>query len=258
MGVSARLCRIFWGLKALWHRHMGGVLQRNYLISFVLIGVLLGCSWYAATEPVQNTPWQKAILGSVIFLTGALLTTNYDILRYLGLHGLYGWVHDHEKPLDQIRRYYHAKRLRDPATDFERIPLTYWENGKYRAFIDDPNVTEGLHFWVKVDVKTSGDEGVETPIFMAEVELESLRETSEDGTKLGFFRTRHMRSVRDAVDNHEKECYKEVFPKLLNNDPNIEPYLTIRVADEVEEVSIDDIESLYKGLRAVGGEVLAR
>jgi hypothetical protein len=218
--------------------------------------MVLAKSW----SPAQSSDYRailEAISWVVVFLAGALLTTDYDVLNRFGSSRLYGWIQNQEDVVKSVERYYHAKRYVESDSGTSRIPVTYWNKGRFRATIEDEDVREGLHYWVKVDVPSKDpSDGVRTPLYVCTVSLDRLRETNESGTYEGFFSVVEMKTSRDAVDEHEREQYKEVLPKIWRGEQDVDPYLTIRVADELEELELEEWEALYEGLETVGDQVL--
>lgn len=194
----------------------------------------------------------------LLFLLGAVVTSDYDVLGVFGLDGIVEWIQNPDDIVSIVERSYHAKQYVESRD--ERIQLTYWKRGRFRALVDDAtHLGTGMRFWVKVDVP-SGDvrDGVEVPLHLCSVSLTRLTETNRQDAFEASFDVVRWRTKRSAIDDHERRQYDEMLPKIWSGSEDIDPYLTIQETDELNELSLREWRCLYEGLERVGDSVIRR
>lgn len=252
MSVSSlprRAHRLFHWLLHLRHR---APKRRKYVLTFGIVLVMIYVK--SLREPFEYGG--EEIRWILLFLLGAVVTSDYDVLTVFGLDGVVGWIQNPDDIVSVIERSYHAKQYVEFGD--ERIQLTYWKRGRFRALVDDAtHLRTGMRFWVKVDV-SSGDarDDIEVPLHLCSVSLERLTETNRQDAMEASFDVIRWRTKRSAIDHHERRQYDETLPKIWTGSDDIDPYLTIQETGELNELSLREWRCLYEGLETVGDSVV--
>lgn len=186
-------------------------------------------------------------------LLGAILGSDYELLKLVGLERLYRWVESEEDLLTIVERNYYAKRFVE--SEYERIPLTYWCDGRFRATIRSGHpIKTGMRFMVKVDVDSSDpDDDLPVPLRLCSAVV-----TRVVGT--GDRREIRLEAVRwwgrgDATDPREREQYQRNLRRLRDHDDELDPYLVLEESRELERLDLDEWRALYESLDELGDDL---
>lgn len=220
-------------------------LSRKQSISFVLVGLM------GLFQAVNSPEW---LFLTGFSLLGLVLASDYDLLELVGLERLYHWVEADEDLLTIVERNYYAKRFVE--SEYERIPLTYWRDGRFRAMIRrNLPVKTGMQFLVKVDVQSSDpNDELPVPLRLCSAVVTRVVEADGDGREIRLEAVRWW-GPEDASDRREREQYERNLQRLREHDESLEPYVVLEESQELDRLDLDEWRTLYESLDELGDDL---
>jgi hypothetical protein len=161
-------------------------------------------------------------------LGGVILSTDYDLLRVLGLDDIYRWIEANEGIHERARRNYAMRKFIRDGPD--RITLHVETEGNLRAVVPgDDMYFEGMRFRVCVDEpSTNTDEDLEYHLRIGTATVTRISESSDsrqtlflsiDTWESTFEDDRERRRIQRSKEGLLRgDIEEEVFAKPLTDD----------------------------------------
>jgi hypothetical protein len=182
--------------------------------------------------------------GTGLFSLGVLLlSSDYGILKTIGLERPYDWIEANDTFHERIERNYRAKKYR--AEGPSRLELHPQTGRDLRARVEDEAkyLFEEMPFRVYVEAPSTGtDEDLNYHLQLASAELTRLSDHPESGVT-AFFTITDWET--EFEDEQERRCAEKARENVESGDSDVVPFGKVRIGERVNEFELDEWQAIY-------------
>ena len=182
--------------------------------------------------------------GTGVFSLGVLLlSSDYAILKMIGLERPYDWIEANDTFHERIERNYRAKRYMVEGPS--RLELHPQTGGNLRAHVEDEAkyLFEEMPFRVYVEApSTETDEDLNYHLQLASAELTRLSDRPESGVTAFFTITDWGTEFEDA---QERRYAEKARANLEDGESEVEPFGKVQRGKRVNEFELNEWQAIY-------------